>query len=75
MSWVFFFLMWIAIGVVVFAAVTDTEEPPVTALVFASGMCIIFTILLFGSFTVGRLEKENIKKKGIPAKATILSIS
>jgi len=38
-------------------------------------MCIIFTILLFCSFTVGRLEKENIKKKGIPAKAAILQVS
>ena len=74
-SWVFFFFMWIALGFVIFAALTDEDEPPVAALVFFFGMCILFVILQFGSFTVGRLEKENIKKKGIPAKALILSIS
>ena len=75
LSWVFFFFMWIALGFVIFAALTDEDEPPVAALVFFFGMCILFVILQFGSFTVGRLEKENIKKKGIPAKALILSIS
>lgn len=75
LSWVFFFLMWIALGFVIVAALTDEDEPPVAALVFFFGMCVLFAVLQFGSFTLGRFEKENIKKKGIPAKAVILSIS
>ncbi len=54
LSWIFFFLMWIALGFVFFAAVTDEDEPPVTALVLFVGLCLLFAILLFGSFTIGR---------------------
>jgi hypothetical protein len=67
--------MWIALGFVIIAALTDEDEPPVAALVLFFGLCLLFAILQFGSFTVGRLEKENIKRTGIPAKAVILSVS
>jgi hypothetical protein len=55
--------------------VRDTEEPPVAALVLVFGMCILFAILLSGSFPEGRFEKENIITKGIRAKAAILQVS
>ncbi|MDD1683563.1 MAG: hypothetical protein LUO98_06990 [Methanoregula sp.] len=74
-AWICFALMWVPLAFVVFAAVTETEEPPVPALVLLFSFCILFAILLFGSFVVGSREKERIKKTGIPAKATILSVS
>jgi len=74
-AWVCFALMGVPLVFVVFAAVTDTEEPPVTALVLLFSLCILFAILLFGSFGIGRREKERIKITGIPAKATIISVS
>lgn len=74
-AWICFALMGVPLVFVVYAAVTDTEEPPVPALVLLFSLCILFAILLFGSFGIGRREKERIKKTGIPAKATIISVS
>jgi hypothetical protein len=74
-SWVFFILMWIPLGIVVFSAVTEVEEPPVTALAALFLFVILFAVFQIGSFGIGWLEKEKIKKKGITAKATILSVS
>lgn len=74
-SWVCFFLMWIALGFMIVAALTDEDEPPVAAMILFFSLCLLFAILQFGSFTIGRFEKENIKKKGIPATAVILSVA
>ncbi len=67
--------MGIALGFVVFAALTDEDEPPVAAMILFFGLCLLFAILQFGSFTIGQFEKENMKKKGIMAKAVILSVT
>ena len=75
-AWAFFFLMWIPLGVMFYTAVTDGDEGTIgipLGLFFI--LCILFAILLFGSFAVAHFEKETIKKKGIPAKATIVSVS
>jgi hypothetical protein len=74
-SWVFFIVMWIPLGVVVYSAVTEAEDPPVEALAAVFLFVILFAVLQIGSFGIGWLEKEKIRKKGIPAKATILSVS
>jgi hypothetical protein len=74
-SWVFFLLMWIPLGVVVYSAVTEAEDPPVEALAAVFLFVILFAVLQIGSFGIGWLEKEKIRKKGIPAKATILSVT
>ena len=74
-SWVFFIVMWIPLGVVVYSAVTEAEDPPVEALAAVFLFVILFAVLQIGSLGIGWLEKEKIRKKGIPAKATILSVS
>ncbi|MDD1683863.1 MAG: hypothetical protein LUO98_08525 [Methanoregula sp.] len=74
-AWVTFFMMWVPLAVVIWSAVTDTGEPPVEALVLFFGLMMLFAILLVGSFGIGSLEKDRIKRSGIPAKATILSVS
>jgi hypothetical protein len=74
-SWIFFFLMWIPLVFVIYAAVTETEEPPVEALVLFFGLMVLFAILLIGSFGIGSLEKDRIRRSGIPAKATVLTVS
>lgn len=74
-AWVLFFLMWFPLAFVIYAAVTETGEPPVEALVLFFGLMMLFAILLIGSFGIGSLEKDRIKRSGIPAKATILSVS
>lgn len=74
-SWIFFFLMWIPLVFVIYAAVTETEEPPVEALVLFFGLMVLFAILLIGSFGIGSLEKDRIRGSGIPAKATVLTVS
>jgi hypothetical protein len=73
--WVFFILMWIPLVIVVFSALKKEEDPPVLALGLFFILFIRFTILLVGSFGIGWIEKENIKKKGMPAKATIINFS
>ena len=74
-SWVFFFLMWLPLVFVIYAAVTETEEPPVEALVLFFGLMVLFAILLIGSFGIGSLEKDRIKRSGIPANASVLTVS
>ena len=74
-AWVLFFVMWVPLAAVIWSAVTDTEEPPVEALVLFFGLMVLFVILLIGSFGIGSLEKDRIKRSGIPAKATILSVT
>ena len=74
-SWVFFVLMWIPLGVVVYSAVTESEEPPFLAIAALFLFVILFAVFQAGSFGIGWLEKEKIRKKGIPAKATVLTLS
>ena len=75
-SWVFFLIMWVPLGVMIYTSVTDGDEEIIEyALIPFFILCMLFAIVLVGSFGVGWLERENIKKKGIPAKATILSLS
>jgi hypothetical protein len=75
-SWVFFILMWVPFGIMTYTAVTDGDEvKTVLGMVLFFCLCTLFAILLVGSFVIGRREKEKIKRKGIPAKATILSVS
>jgi hypothetical protein len=75
-AWVFFLLMGISFAYLMYAAliVEDQDGMFLSMVLFFIAMTL-FALLLFGSFTVGRFEKENIKRKGIPAKATILRIS
>jgi len=74
-SWAFFILMWIPLAVVVWSAATESEEPPVPALAALFLFVILFAVFQAGSFGIGWLEKEKIRKKGIPAKATIISLA
>lgn len=75
-SWGVFVLMWIPLVFMIYTAVTDGDAESIgIAMILFFFLCILFGLLLFGSFTVGRLEKENIKKRGVPAKATIVSVS
>lgn len=74
-SWIFFILMWIPLAFVIHAAVLDEEEPPVEALLLFFALCMLFAFLQAGSFGIGWLEKNAIRKKGTPAKATVLSVS
>lgn len=75
LSWVFFILMWIPLAFVIYAAVMEEEEPPVAALALFFAFCMLFAFLQVGSFGIGWLEKNAIKKKGTPAKATVLRVS
>ncbi len=75
-AWVFFIIMWIPLAFLIYQAVTDGDEDSIgIAMMLFFFLCIVFTILLVGSFGIGSLEKEEIKKKGIAAKATIVSVS
>lgn len=74
-SWIFFFLMWIPLAGMVWSAITESEEPPILAIAAIFLSLILFAALLVGSFVIGRLEKEKIRKKGIPAKAVVLTVS
>lgn len=75
LAWIIFIVMWLPLGVLIYLGVKGVEEPPVEALFAFFGLCIVFTVLLIGSFFVGTFEKEKIKKNGIAAKATIVSLS
>jgi hypothetical protein len=75
LSWVFFALMWLPLGFVISAAMAETEEPPMAALFLFFGLCILFSVLQIGSFGVGWYERGRIKKRGVPVKATIVSVS
>ena len=74
-SWAFFILMWVPLAVVVYSAATESEEPPFLALAALFLFVILFAVFQVGSFGIGWLEKEKIRKKGIPAKATIISLA
>ena len=74
-SWVFFTLMWLPLAFVIYAAVMEDEEPPVVPLVLFFALCMLFAFLQVGSFGIGWLEKNAIRKKGTPAQATVLSVS
>jgi len=75
-AWVFFAIMWIPVAYLVYLAMIDAPEemtyPVMPLFIF---FCTGFALLLAGSFGIGWFERENIKKKGIPATATILSVS
>lgn len=74
-SWIFFILMWIPLAGVVWSAITGSEEPPFPAIAALFLSVILFAVFQAGSFGIGWLEKEKIRKKGIPAKATVLTVS
>jgi len=75
-AWISFALMWIPVAYLVYLAAIDAPEeriyPAMPVFIF---FCTGFALLLVGSFGIGWFERENIKKKGIPATATILSVS
>jgi hypothetical protein len=75
-AWISFALMWIPVAYLVYLAMIDAPEeriyPAIPIFLF---FCMAFTLLLVGSFGIGWFERENIKKKGMPATATILSVS
>jgi len=74
LSWAFFFLMWPAVGLVVYAAIMEEPEPPLPAIAALFTCVMLFALLQAGSFFVGWREKEWIRAKGVPAKATILNV-
>lgn len=73
-SWICFALLWIPVAVIIAAAATEQEEPPVLAIAALFCCVILFAFLQAGSLLVGRYEKEQIKRTGIPAKAIVQSI-
>lgn len=75
LSWVFFALMWIPLAIVVYSAVMEEPEPPVPAFAALILFVLLFTFLQAGSFVIGWREKEAIRAKGVPAKATIMGVS
>jgi hypothetical protein len=75
-AWISFALMWIPVAYLVYLAAIDAPEDSIyPAMPVFLVFCIGFALLLAGSFGIGWFERENIKKKGIPATATILSVS
>jgi len=74
-SWVFFALMWLAVAVVSISAIMEEEEPPLPAIAALFACAMLFAFLQVGSFFVAWREREQIKATGIPAKATIMSIT
>lgn len=75
LGWVCFALMWVALGFVIYSAVTDREMAPFgTPLRLFFVLLALFFVFLFGSFAVGKFEKEHIRRTGMPAKATIVSV-
>lgn len=75
LSWVVFTVMWIPLAIMISTAVTGGDEENIAfAIIPFFVLCILFALLLVGSFGIGRLEKDNIRKKGIPANATIISV-
>ena len=76
LSWVCFLLMWIPLGLIVYTGITEGDENVMNmAMVPFVVLCILFAVSQIGSFGVGWLEREKIRKKGIPAKATIVSVA
>jgi len=75
LSWLCFLLMFVPLVIVVYSAAIETEDPPVAAIAALIFFSMLFAIFQFGSFVVGGAEKEVIRKKGIAAKATIISVS
>jgi hypothetical protein len=67
--------MWIPLGGMVYSAVTETEDPPLASLAAFFLFVSLFAALQVGSFGIGWLEKEKIRKKGISAKAIVLTVS
>jgi len=74
-SWIVFLLMWVPLAGVVWSAITESEEPPILAIAAIFLSVILFAVFQVGSFGIGWLEKEKTRKKGIPAKASVLSVS
>lgn len=75
LSWLCFLLMFVPLVIVVYSAAIETEEPPVAAIAALIFFSMLFAIFQFGSFVIGGAEKETIRKKGIAATATIISVS
>ena len=75
LSWICFGLILVPLAVVVYSAAAETEEAPVIALALLFTFSILFAVLRVASLVIRGIEKENIKKKGIAAKATIISVS
>lgn len=67
--------IWIPLAGVFFSAVTVEEDAPVLALCLFFILCLLFNIPLIGSSGTGWPEEDNLRKKEIPAKDTIISIS
>ncbi len=75
-AWTVFFIMWVPFCILILAAATD-EDPGavVRPLLIFVALCILFAVLLFLSFRIGRLEKDRIRRTGIPAKAVVISVT
>ncbi len=73
-AWGCFILMWIPFSVMIGAAVTDVDEPPVPAIILFCVLCILFAFFLVVSFVLRSPEAVMIPEKRIPAKATIISV-
>lgn len=74
-AWGCFILMLIPLGVVIGAAVTDADEPPVPAIILFCMLCILFAFFVVVSFGFHSPEPGMILEKGVPVKATIISVS
>lgn len=76
MAWIFFALMGIPVAYLVYLAAIDAPEEKIfPAMPVFLLFCIGFALLLVSSLGIGWFERENIRKKGIPATATVLSVS
>lgn len=74
-SWVCFVLMLVMLAVVIYSAAIETEEPPVTIILLLLFFGILFAFLQVASLIIDSIEKERIKKRGILATGTIISLA
>lgn len=75
-SWLFFLLIWLPLGFVVYTAAMGGDEDTIAlAMVPVFIFCVLFAILFAGSSAIVAREKEKIQKQGIPAKAMVISLT
>lgn len=74
-AWGSFLLMWVPFGQMILAGAGDEDRGHfIRPLLLFVLLCGLFIILFFLSFRVGRFEKDRLRRTGIPAKATVISI-
>jgi hypothetical protein len=74
LSWVFFYLMWVAVIWYMVVSLGYEGIDDLRILPFFVFLAL-FLVLQVGAISVDRYEKEQVRRKGIPAHATIVSMA